>query len=299
MKFLIAGGTGFVGRALVPEILRRGDEVTILTRKPNKYSQTEACVQLWTASPTKNLVKAVETSDVVINLAGEPVMDKRWSVWQKESIFKSRILSTRALAEAITKASRKPKIFISASAIGYYGFRGNEMLQESDSAGFDFLAETCRKWEEEITKLKNSGVRTAVLRIGVVFGHGGGAFSKIIAPFRLGLGGVLGSGKQWMSWIHRKDLVRMILWIVDRDSLRGVFNATSPQPVRMKDLTRQISKKLKRPSFLPVPSFVLNCILGERATLLLASQRIMPKAILNKGFRFEYDTLDKALENLV
>ncbi len=298
MKYVVAGGSGFVGRSLLPEIQRRGSTALVLTRS-SKKTESDVPTHRWDMECNKSLVRVVESADALVNLTGEPVMDKRWSPWQKETIFKSRILSTRALVEAIGKASRKPRVLVSSSAVGYYGYRGNEVVDEASSSGFDFLADTCRKWEEEALKAERWGIRVVIIRIGVVLGRGGGALEKLAAPYRFYMGGPLGTGTQWMSWIHRRDLVRMILWAAETEHIRGVYNGTAPNPCRMRDLSRSLGKALKRPNLFYVPSFMLKLLLGERSLLLLTSQRVQPRRVRDAGFRYEYETLDKAFQNLL
>ncbi len=300
MSFVVAGGTGFIGQALVDRLARRGHGVTIVTRRRDPpRMETGLKSVAWSLDTGPELVRAVEEAETVVNLAGEPVVGKRWSPMQKEAILESRVRSTRLLVQAIAKSRKKPLAFVSASAVGFYGDRGNETLDEKSLGGVGFLAETCRRWEEEALQAEKLGVRTVLLRIGVVLGKGGGALDKMLGPFRLGLGGPIGNGGQWMSWIHLNDLVRLIEWAAAQNSVSGPLNGTAPHPVLMKDFARALGKALGKPAFFPVPGFLLKIALGEAAGLLLASQKVLPRKAAGAGFAHDFPNLDGALSDLL
>lgn len=299
MNFVVAGGTGFIGTALTAELLRNHHAVTVLSRR-REFPRTEGAVRYLSTDPERagDLERAVGEADCVVNLAGEPLVGKRWTRFQKELIVQSRVRSTRFLVEALARAKRRPECFVSASAIGYYGARGNEELDERGSTGIGFLADTCRRWEEEALAAERAGIRTVRLRIGIVLGRGGGALEMMAPPFRLGLGGPLGGGEQWMSWIHLEDLVRLVEWAAETRTVRGVLNGTAPHPVRMREFARTFGRVLRRPALLPVPEFVLTFLLGEAADVVVKGQRVVPRKALDAGFRFRFDSLEPALRDL-
>ena len=300
MRCLVAGGSGFVGGALVATLARNDCSVTVLSRK-RSFDRNETGIShlTWRAVPAPELTAAVESADCIVNLAGEPVLGKRWTGDRKEAILKSRVDATRALVEAIARAKKKPSVMVNASAVGYYGERGEEELTERSISGVGFLVETCRRWESEALRATEYGVRVVMLRIGIVLGCGGGALDAMLMPFRMGLGGPVGSGRQWMSWIHLNDLVRMIEWAASNPSVSGVYNATAPSPVRMREFAGALGKTLRRPAFLPVPGVALKLLMGEMSQVILAGQKVLPKRALDAGFRFNFETLQPALEDLV
>jgi uncharacterized protein (TIGR01777 family) len=300
VNFVVSGGTGFIGRSLADELVRRGHGVTILTRQKNlSRAETGVSYVVWPPEAGPELVRAVGEADAVVNLAGESIAAQRWSPLRKEAILQSRTRSTRLLIQAMGKAKKRPECLLSASAIGFYGNRGNETLDEKSLMGLGFLAETCRRWEEEAREAEKLGVRTVLLRIGLVLGPGGGALGKMLGPFRLGLGGPIGSGEQWMSWIHVADLVRLVEWIAAQKSVSGPVNATAPRPVPMKEFARSLGKALRRPAFLPVPPFVLKLALGEMADMLITGQKVFPKKAIDAGFVFNFSDLKEALADIV
>jgi uncharacterized protein (TIGR01777 family) len=235
----------------------------------------------------------------VINLAGEPIVGKRWTPEQKRKIAESRVGATRTLVSAIRETQRKPAFLINASAIGFYGPQGEGKLTEESPRGNDFLSETCQAWEAEALKAEEAGVRVIRLRIGIVLEKGGGALGKMLMPFQWGLGGPLGSGKQWMSWIHRDDLIGLIHFLIGRKETQGAVNATAPHPVTMEEFTRTLGRVLGRPAFFRVPGFVLKTLLGEMADVLLTGQRGVPKRALASGYSFKFPQLEKALAEIV
>jgi uncharacterized protein (TIGR01777 family) len=236
--------------------------------------------------------------DAVINLAGENIANGRWSTTQKHKIIQSRIMSVRRLVEAMSYLDKKPETFISASAIGFYGNRENEVLDEMSTPGNGFLSEVCKEWENEINTAKNLGMRTVAYRLGMVLGHDGGALNKMLPPFRLGLGGQLGNGKQWMSWIHIDDLVNMLIHGIENQTLKGIYNAVSPTTVPNKNFTKILGAVLKRPTICPVPKLILKMGLGELSDLLLDSQNVSSQKIMETGFTYKYTDLKEALEEV-
>jgi len=239
--------------------------------------------------------KEIDGADAVVNLAGEPIATKKWTPEQKKLIEESRINATRAIVRAIGKASKKPSVFLNASAVGFYGHQNNETLDETSSKGEGFLSDVCQKWEQEALKAEELGVRTVLVRIGIVLEKEGGALSKFIPPFQMFMGGPLGSGKQWMSWIHRDDLIQLMSFLIEHKEIKGIVNGSAPNPVTMKEFTTTLGRVMNRPSFMKVPGFVLKLKLGEMANeLLLSGQRALPKKVEAAGFQFSYPTWESA-----
>jgi uncharacterized protein (TIGR01777 family) len=243
-------------------------------------------------------LQAFEGCDAVINLAGESIAG-RWTAPKKQLIRDSRVLGTKNLVNALAQLSSRPKVLISASAIGYYGDRGEETLTEDAAPGSDFLAQVCRDWENEALKAESLGMRVVRLRIGLVLGRGGGTLQALLPLFRVGLGGPLGSGRQWWSWIHRDDLCRLIVQILANENVSGPVNATAPQPVRQKEFAQVLGRVLRRPAFLPTPAFALKIALGEFADGILASQRALPRRAQEMGYRFQFEELEGALREIL
>jgi uncharacterized protein (TIGR01777 family) len=236
--------------------------------------------------------------DGIVNLAGANVGGKRWSDEYKKEIRESRLQATRALVDAMRASTRRPRVFVSASAVGYYGGRGDEEVTESTSAGSDFLAEVCKAWEDEAARAEQLGVRTVLLRTGVVLDRNDGALKKMVPPFKAFVGGPIGSGQQWVPWIHIGDEVGLILWAL-AGTVRGPVDATAPKPARMQDFARALGRALGRPSLLPVPAFALRLAIGEMAEVLLEGQRALPRKALEGGYRFQFDDLDRALRDVL
>lgn len=277
-----------VGKALTEHLRSKGHSVTPIKRNPNAEQNGNNIFEL--VSP-----EYLDEFDAVINLAGENIAAKRWSESQKRLIIDSRVKTTSSLARALA-ASKLPKVFINASAVGIYGNRGAEALTESSQAGNGFLADTCKKWEEAASLAERPGLRTVKIRIGVVISKSGGALSKMLLPFQLGGGGILGSGQQYMSWISIHDIVRAIAFILEDQSVEGPVNLTAPTPVTNSEFTKIMGKVLHRPTILPAPGFGLKLILGDMAQeMLLEGNRAMPEKLLSAGFKFEYPQLEAAL----
>lgn len=299
MRFLVTGATGFVGRHLVARLVDEGHHVSVLSRDPQKARTrvpSQVDVHPWRLGEGVPLA-AVDGVDAVVHLAGEPVAG-RWTKAKRRAIHMSRVQSTKELVEAIGGAQRRPAVLVSASAIGYYGVRGDEELSEESGAGNDFLATVCLDWEKEANVAKKHGVRTVVLRSGIVLGTDGGALPRLLLPAKLGLGGPLGPGKQWWSWIHIDDLVRLIEYVVHHD-VSGPLNATAPTPVRQKEFAATLGRVLKRPAFLPAPAVALKAVLGGFSIELLGSKRVLPIRALSFGFEFRFVDLEAALNDLL
>ena len=301
MNILITGATGFVGRRLCEMLHQAGHTVRALSRDSVAAKQRVPHLKEvfpWNPLQELPLLQAFEGCDAVINLAGESIAG-RWTAPKKQLIRDSRVLGTKNLVNALAQLSSRPKVLISASAIGYYGDRGEETLTEDAAPGSDFLAQVCRDWENEALKAESLGMRVVRLRIGLVLGRGGGTLQALLPLFRVGLGGPLGSGRQWWSWIHRDDLCRLIVQILANENVSGPINATAPQPVRQKEFAQVLGRVLRRPAFLPTPAFALKIALGEFADGILASQRALPRRAQEMGYRFQFEELEGALREIL
>ncbi len=302
MKIAITGGTGFVGTRLVSALQADGHDLCVLTRDQTRAQRVFPAaafphVELVAYEPLEAGAwqQQVVGCQAVVNLAGEPLADGRWTPARKQAIADSRCLGTRRLVEAIHQADPRPEVLINASAIGYYGTSETETFTEESPPGDDFLARMCQTWEAEARAVAAAGVRVAIVRSGIVLGNGG-AIAKLIPPFKLFAGGPIGSGRQWFSWIHREDLVALIQHLLQRPDLAGAFNGTAPQPVRMKELSATLGAVLNRPSWLPVPALALEVLLGDSAVIVLEGQRVLPAATQAAGFEYQYPTLKAALK---
>lgn len=298
MKIMIAGGTGFVGKPLVSQLIKKGHKLILLSRSDRKSNHHQLQYQKWNGKTLGEWADGMTSVDAVINLAGESIADKRWSQKQKKVIVESRVDATRVLVKAIEKANHKPQILINASAVGYYGNVPSGDVVEDSSKGKGFLSETCDQWEKEAQAVKRFGVRTALLRIGIVLEKGGGALSKMIPPFKLFAGGPLGTGRQWFPWIHRDDVVGIILFTLENDAIAGPVNTTAPQPVKMSEFCQELGKVLKRPSWAPVPAFALKLLLGEMSEMLLGGQKAIPQKLLANHYKFKFPDLQSALMDI-
>lgn len=299
MKVLVTGASGFVGKTLVCQLLEKGDEVVVLTSNIAKAALTlgSKCKYFqWVDTNMAPPQEAFEGVEAVINLMGENISSKRWSEDQKKKIYNSRIDGTTRLVGAMSKMEKKPSVFVSTSAVGIYGNRGTEELTESSELSSDFLAHVCKDWEAAANKAEAQGIRVVIIRTGVVVGRGGGALAKMLPPFKLGLGGPLGFGKQFMSWIHIEDLAALYIECLKNSDARGVFNGTSPYPATNMEFTKALGQAVKRPALFPVPSFVVKTLFGEMSTILLEGQKVLPAKSKELKFRFRYPTLDLALK---
>ena len=305
MRILIAGGSGFLGQALARRLVADGHRVQILTRQAVRPAATDLASPVerisWTpdgdigpwAAPCRG-------TDVIVNLAGESLAAGRWSLPRKAQLTVSRLHPTRSLATFIAQTDPKPALLLTSSAIGFYGDRGEDVITESAPVGTEFLAELCAGWENQAVRARTFGTRVVPLRTGLVLDPAQGALAKMILPFRLGVGGRFGSGRQYMSWIHRDDWVSLVRWAVAEPGLDGPLNATAPHPVTNAEFARTLGRVLRRPASLPMPGFALRLLMGEMAdALLLSGQRVTPHRALTLGFRFGYDRLDAALAALL
>ncbi|HEY4312883.1 MAG TPA: TIGR01777 family oxidoreductase [Pirellulales bacterium] len=296
MRALITGATGFIGRRLVAEIA----EPVVLSRNPQQAREKipRATHHYWDPLTGPPPADAFAGVDAVFNLAGEPVGEGRWSATKKQRIRDSRVIGTRNLVLGIEALDERPPVLVSASAIGYYGSRGDETLDESSPPARDFLAEVCREWETEARAAEKLGVRVACTRFGIVLGEGG-ALAKMLLPFKLGAGGRLGNGRQWMSWIHIDDVVGILLAAAHEEQYRGPVNTVSPDPVTNREFTRVLAGVLHRPAIFPVPALALRLAVGGFSEVLLGSQRVLPKVAQRAGYDFHYTSLAEALRAVV
>jgi uncharacterized protein (TIGR01777 family) len=315
MRIIVSGGSGFLGRGLCEIYAEEGHEVLVLTRGlqagakrhepgtgvpgvsylgwvPDGTAPPAASPGSWTAY--------VDDADAVINLSGESIGARRWTDAQKKRIIDSRLLATRSLAAAIRAVATPPRVLVSGSAVGYYGLAGAEPKTEQSPPGDDFLARLCVDWEAEARQAARPGMRVATIRTGIALDRGGGVLQRMLLPFRMGVGGPLGSGRQFMSWIHRNDWIEMVRWIVSTGAVSGAVNVTSPYPVTNKGFVKALGRALRRPAIFPVPGFVLRAAFGEMAeSLLLGGQKVLPTHALELGFHFRYPEIDRALESIL
>lgn len=299
MKALIFGGSGFIGKKLVKQLIQKDHKVVIVTRNKSKIRQFEnkniSIVDWDYSSPISFSDKDF---DVIINLAGKSIGSKRWSKKVKNEIIESRVNSTKKIVEAINNSILKTKTFINASAAGYYGNRKDEPLNETGKPGNDFLAGVCINWEKEAYKVRNNSTRIVTLRTGVVIGEEG-AMKKMVLPFRFLVGGPLGSGKQYLSWIHINDLIKLILFIINNNQINGPVNATAPNPVTMNEFSKTLAKVLKKPSWIRVPEYILRITLGQMSEIITHGQNAIPEKVSNAGFKFQFPTIKTALKDLL
>jgi uncharacterized protein (TIGR01777 family) len=305
MKVAIAGATGFVGSRLVERLQAEGHQIVVFSRSRERAERlfprsTFPNVEIVVYNPTTpgDWQQAIAGCEGVVNLAGEAIADGRWTETRKQEILQSRQLATQNIVAAINQASPKPAVLVNASAVGYYGTSETATFDETSAAGQDFLAQVCQTWEAEAQKVKDSGTRLVIVRIGIVLGMGG-ALAKMLPPFKLFAGGPIGSGRQWFSWIHREDLVNLILQALTQPNMQGVYNGTAPNPVRMAEFCQALGEVLNRPSWLPVPDFALEALLGDGAKVVLEGQQVLPKHTLADGFQYRYPTVKQALSEIL
>ena len=301
MKIVIAGGTGFIGRHVSQLLIHEGHSVILLSRHtPNRKHLVNIHARhiQWDGCTQGTWAQECDGADVVINLSGAPIADSRWTKKRKQELIDSRVQSTKALLQAISSWRNKPHTFITASGIGFYGDRGREVVNESSTTGQGFLPQLCQIWESSAMEGEALGLRVIPIRIGMVLGPDGGALSKMTLPFRMFLGGPILPSTQFVSWIHREDLARLILFLITHSSIRGPVNAVAPEAVTMKEFCAALGKSMNRPSWFPVPEFLLRMTLGELATMLTTGQRVQPLKALEAGFSYSYATLQTALDSL-
>ena len=299
MKILITGGTGFVGTQLTSRLIKDNHEVTILTRSLKGVKGASQGISYLEGDPTKKgpWQEAIKDHDAVINLAGASIFSK-WTEEHKKAIRESRVNTTQNIVEGIPSPSQKQFTLLSTSAVGYYGFCGDEELVEDSPPGNDFLARIAKEWEGEALKARDKGARVVITRFGIVMGEKGGALGQMIPLFKKYIGGPIGSGKQWFSWVHIKDLTEAFAFLLRHPEISGPVNVCSPNPVRNKDLARALGKALRKPSFMPAPGFMIKLVLGEFGSVILKGQRVIPKRLLDKGFVFQYADIHQALQSI-
>lgn len=305
MKIAISGATGFVGSRLVAKLNAEGHRILVLTRNttfaqkvfpPQAFPNLE--IIAYTPIVSGAWQDTIAGCDGVVNLAGEPIAEGRWTPERKQEILNTRKLGTQKIVEAIAKSQPQPSVLINTSAIGYYGTSETASFDEDSANGKDFLAQVCQEWEAEARKVKDTNVRLVILRFGIILGNGG-ALGKMITPFKLFAGGPIGTGQQWFSWIHLYDIVSLIIQALTKSTMEGVYNGTAPQPVSMNDLSTTMGKVMNRPSWLPVPGFAIEAILGDGAKVVLEGQQVLPKRTLESGFEYQYPNLQSALTQIL
>jgi hypothetical protein len=299
MKIVVAGGTGFIGSSLVRLLRLEGHDVVVLTRDPGKVPHAPGVTRVgWDGATQGEWTAHVQGADAVINLAGESIGGGRWTATRKRLIVASRVNATRALSESIRLGEKKPFLFISSSAVGYYGPVESGDVTEDHPPGSGFLADVCLRWEQEALAVGELGPRVVILRTGIVIGEKGGALEKMLLPFRLYVGGPIGSGRQWFPWVHRDDVAGVILFALGNAALAGPVNVVAPERVDMKAFCAALGRALSRPSWLSVPAPALRAALGEMADMILTGQRVVPAKLLTMGYRFRYPALAAALDSV-
>lgn len=302
MRIVVSGGTGFIGRPLCASLCLDGHQVKVLTR--NRAVAQRACGSMvtaieWNGRATGDWEHCLDGADAVINLAGAPIADGRWTEVRKQLLVESRVLTARLLVEALSRRSSKPRTLINASGIGYYGASDDRLLDEGAARGQGFLADLCLAWEVEAVRAVKMGVRVVMLRTGMVLEQCGGALPKMLLPFRLFAGGPIMPGTQWVSWIHRRDHIGLIQWLLTTPNISGPVNAVAPEAVTMNQFCNALGRVLHRPSWLPVPGFALNLVLGELGTIMTTGQRVIPAKALSGGYVFQYPKLEPALRAIM
>jgi len=302
MRIVLTGGTGFIGRPLCVSLCQEGHTVTLLTRRPAEaqrlFGPAVTAVE-WNGREIGSWEQALEGADAIINLAGAPIADARWTAARKRLLTDSRVLTTRLLVEALSRRFSRPRTLISASGIGYYGASDDRVLDEGAVRGQGFLADLCLEWEASALAAASYGTRVVLFRTGMVLEQDGGALPKMLLPFRIFAGGPILPGIQWVSWIHRRDHIGLIQWALRASTVSGPLNAVAPSPVTMSEFSMTLGKVLHRPSWVPVPGVVLNAALGELGTLMTTGQRVSPAKALSGGYVFQYPTLEPALRAIL
>ncbi len=294
-RVIVTGGTGFIGQALCRRLAGAGYEVVILTRKPGDYSLPGVRLERWDGRTAVGWGQWAEGTSGIINLAGANIAGRRWNAGYKRILRESRLDAGRAVVEAVETAQQKPKVLVQASAVGYYGSHEDEILTEDCPPGADFLSRLAADWEECTAAVEDLGVRRIVIRMGIVLERDGGVLARLRPAFKFLLGGPLGSGRQWFSFIHREDLIRAVTFLIEDETASGPFNLTAPEPVRMGQFARTLGAVLRRPSWLPIPVSLLRLVLGEGASFVVQGQRVTPSRLQELGYQFSYPTAEAAL----
>ncbi len=306
MRVLITGGTGLIGSELTNNLCADGHDVIILSRSgtSDTFMPSRAQLVKWDGRTAEGWGRLVNEVDAIVNLAGESIsganpVSGRWTAARKRRIVDSRVQAGQAIVQALKGATKRPQVLVQASAVGYYGPHGDEPVTEDMAPGNDFLADVCKQWEASVAGVEALGVRLAVVRTGVVLSSGGGALPFMALPFRYFVGGPLGSGKQYVPWIHEEDQINAIRFLLEHQSMRGAYNVCAPKPVTNADFSKAIGRALRRPSYMPAPEFAIRLVLGEFATLIVDGQRQIPRRLQQSGFRFQYEDVDTALKDLL
>lgn len=300
MRVIVTGGSGLIGRSLSDSLAKDGHEVIVLSRKPESVKNLPrgARAEKWDGQSAQGWSKFAAGTDAIVNLAGATISE-RWTEERKREIRQSRVNAGQAIVAAVKAVVKKPGVVVQSSAVGYYGPRDTEEIPEESSAGNDFLASVCKAWEASTAELDAVGVRRVIIRTGVVLDKNGGALPRMVMPIKMFIGGPLGSGKQYFPWIHLRDEVAAIRWLIDNPNAHGVYNLSAPQPLTNKEFTHTIGKVLGRPTFMPVPAFAMKTLFGEMSTLLLDGQREVPQRLLREGFKFQFNDADAALRDVL
>ncbi len=299
MRVIITGGTGLIGSALAKGLLADGHEVIVLSRNPGSAKiQPGVRIENWTACSGDGWSNLITSDTAIVNLAGAGIGDKRWSDERKKLILESRVNAGAAVVDAIEKAAEKPRVVIQSSAVGYYGTPGDQILTEDSPAGDDFQADVCKQWEDSTKTVEGMEVRRVVIRSGVVLSMDGGAFPRMLLPFKLMVGGPIGNGSHWFPWIHIDDEIKAIRFLIENEGAKGVFNVMAPNPLTNGDFTHEVGKIMQKPAVIPVPKLALQLMFGEMAIILIEGQRAIPKRLQEHNFEFVYPTVEPALKNL-
>jgi uncharacterized protein (TIGR01777 family) len=303
MKIIITGATGFIGRALSAGLLEAGYHVVALSRNADRGREIlggGVVVVEWDGKSSQGWKELANGAYGIVNLVGENISNGRWTQKKKQRILQSRLDAGKAVVEAVAEAKKKPRVVIQSSGIGYYGSTSDEMIDESSPPGKGFLVEVADQWEASSKQVESLGTRHVIIRTGVVLGSEGGAFPRLLTPFRFFVGGPLGSGKQWLPWIHLHDEVKAIRFLMEKEDLNGPFNLCAPEPITMKEFSQTLGKIMRRPSWLPIPGLMLRLLFGQMAEeALLSGQRALPRRLLDGGYRFKYPNLNPALEEIL
>lgn len=301
MRVIITGGTGLIGQSLATDLVKDGHDVIVLSRNPTRRTALPAAVKVvaWDGKTAAGWGELADGADAIVNLAGEGIADGRWSEERKQRIYRSRIDAGNAVVEAVQTAENKPRVLIQASAVGYYGPCDDRLLDESAAPGSDFLAQVCFDWEASTAQVESLGVRRVVIRTGIVLSNAGGAWPKIVLPFKLFAGGPIGSGKQYWPWIHIQDEVAAIRFLMENDQATGAFNLSAPTPLANRDFAAKLGRVMGRPAFAPAPAFALQLVFGEMSTVLLDGQRAIPTALERAGYQFRLGDPEAAFRALL